>query len=87
MRNLPFGETVVAPNPAASRLAQGNGELAAIKRRRRIGVYVVRLKGPAGCKIAPHTHPNEENVTVLQLHGVGPQGVTYVDPADDPRKY
>jgi len=24
--------------------------------------------------------------TVLQLHGVGPWGVTYVDPADDPRK-
>jgi hypothetical protein len=24
--------------------------------------------------------------TVLQLHGTGPQGVTYVDPADDPRK-
>ena len=24
--------------------------------------------------------------TVLQLHGMGPQGVTYVDPADDPRK-
>jgi hypothetical protein len=78
----------------------------------------------------PHTHPNDENVTVLsgsfnigtgdkldqskgttvqaggysfvmkgmphyawfteetvlQLHGTGPQGVTYVDPADDPRK-
>jgi quercetin dioxygenase-like cupin family protein len=94
------------------------------------GVYVVRLKVPAGFRIAPHTHPNDENVTVLsgsfnigtgdkhdpskglsvkaggysfvakgmahyawfteetvlQLHGVGPQGVTYVDPADDPRK-
>ena len=24
--------------------------------------------------------------TVLQLHGLGPQGVTYVNPADDPRK-
>jgi hypothetical protein len=22
--------------------------------------------------------------TVLQLHGLGPQGVTYVNPADDP---
>ena len=85
---------------------------------------------PAGFEIAPHTHPNDENVTVLsgsfnigtgdkldqskgtsvkaddysfvmkgmthyawftedtvlQLHGMGPQGVTYVDPADDPRK-
>ncbi|MEW6450687.1 MAG: cupin domain-containing protein [Pseudomonadota bacterium] len=94
------------------------------------GVYVVRLKVPAGFKIPAHTHPNDENVTVLrgtfhigtgdkldenkgmaikaggysfvakgmthyawfteetelQLHGVGPQGITYVNPADDPRK-
>jgi quercetin dioxygenase-like cupin family protein len=94
------------------------------------GMYVVRLKVPAGFKIQAHTHPNDENVTVLsgsfnvgtgdkldeskgtaikangysfvpkgmahyawftedtvlQLHGLGPQGVTYVNPADDPRK-
>ena len=94
------------------------------------GMYVVRLKVPAGFQIAAHTHPNDENVTVLsgsfnigtgdkldekkgmlvkaggysfvgksiphfawfteetvlQLHGMGPQGVTYVNPADDPRK-
>ena len=24
--------------------------------------------------------------TVLQLHGIGPQGITYVNSADDPRK-
>ena len=28
------------------------------------GLYVVRLKVPAGCK-TPHTHPNDENVTVI----------------------
>lgn len=94
------------------------------------GMYVVRLKVPAGFRIAAHTHPNDENVTVLsgsfnvgvgskldetkgelvkvggysfvakgmthlawftedtviQLHGMGPQGIAYVDPADDPRK-
>ncbi|MPZ56548.1 MAG: hypothetical protein GEU91_08645 [Rhizobiales bacterium] len=94
------------------------------------GMYVVRLKVPAGFKIAAHTHPNDENVTVLsgtfgigagdkldaqkgelvkaggysyvakgmthyawfpedtviQLHGTGPQDITYVNPADDPRK-
>jgi quercetin dioxygenase-like cupin family protein len=90
----------------------------------------MRLKFPAGYKIAPHTHPAIEHVTVLsgtfhmgagenfdqqkgkslpvgsfvvmpsgaphfawaseetviQLHSVGPWGVTYVNPADDPRK-
>lgn len=94
------------------------------------GVYVVRLKVPAGFKIPAHTHPNDENVTVLsgsfhigtgdpldeskgvklpaggysfvakgmthyawfsedtviQLHGMGPQGITYVNPDDDPRR-
>jgi quercetin dioxygenase-like cupin family protein len=94
------------------------------------GMYVVRLKVPAGFKVGPHTHPNDENVTVLsgtfhigtgekldeskgtmlkaggysfvgkgmahyawfteetvlQLHGMGPQGITYLNPADDPRK-
>ena len=94
------------------------------------GGYVVRLKFPAGFKVAPHVHPNDENVTVIsgtfhigfgdkfdeskgqaikaggfaiapkgvqhfawaseetviQLHGVGPGGITYVNPADDPRK-
>src|ERR687897_719520 len=29
------------------------------------GLYVVRLKVPAGYRIEAHTHPNDENVTVL----------------------
>ena len=24
--------------------------------------------------------------TIIQVHGLGPQGLTYVNPADDPRK-
>jgi len=94
------------------------------------GLYVIRLKVPAGYKVPPHMHPNEENVTVIsgtfnigmgdvldekkgqalkpggfarlskgmhhyawftedsivQIHGPGPQGITYINPADDPRK-
>ena len=94
------------------------------------GGYVVRTKFPAGFKVAPHVHPNDENVTVIsgmfhigigdkfdeskgqaikpggyvqvpkgvqhfawvsedtviQLHGVGPGGINYVNAADDPRK-
>ncbi len=92
------------------------------------GPYVVRLKMPAGYKIAPHWHPTDEHVTVIsglvafgmgdkiekaatkplgpggyglmpatvhhyavaknasvvQVHGVGPFALTYVNPADDP---
>ena len=91
--------------------------------------YVVRLKLPKGYTVAPHTHPIDENVTVLsgtfhiamgdkidktkgesvkaggfftaakgmqhyawaetpaviQVHGIGPFAITYVNPADDPR--
>jgi len=94
------------------------------------GMYIVRLKLPKGFTIAAHTHPNDENVTVLsgafhiaagdnydevkgetiraggyayvaggmphyaffpeetvlQLHGIGPLDITYLNPADDPRK-
>jgi quercetin dioxygenase-like cupin family protein len=92
--------------------------------------FTFRLRLPAGLKVAPHTHPAFERVTVLsgtfhfahgdkydetrtralgpgsvaimpsgapmfgftreetvlQLHGTGPWGITYLDPADDPRK-
>jgi quercetin dioxygenase-like cupin family protein len=29
------------------------------------GLYVIRLKVPAGYKVPPHTHPNDENITVI----------------------
>jgi len=94
------------------------------------GLFVVRLKMPAGYKIAPHWHPTDEHVTVLagtfalgmgekfdqatmkelptggyallpaemrhyamakteatvQVHGMGPFQLTYVNPGDDPSK-
>jgi quercetin dioxygenase-like cupin family protein len=94
------------------------------------GLYVMRLKLPAGYKVPPHTHPNDENVTIIsgtmrlgmgttvdaqsadalkpgafakvtkgmvhyavfaedtiiQVHGMGPQAINYVNAADDPRK-
>jgi quercetin dioxygenase-like cupin family protein len=94
------------------------------------GLYVYRLKLPAGYKVPPHVHPFDENVTVIsgtlnigmgstfdkkngqalktggflhmpkgmqhfawfteetiiQIHGMGPQGISYVNPADDPRR-
>lgn len=92
--------------------------------------FTFRLRIPANAKIAPHTHPTFERVTVLsgtfyfahgdtydpakttalapgsvaimppntamfgytkedtviQLHGIGPWGLNYLNPADDPRK-
>lgn len=94
------------------------------------GLFVMRLKLPAGFRIAPHTHPRPEiltvvsgafhigmgNVadetkarrlpagsffafdpglahyahveqeTVVQLSSTGPWTISYVNPADDPRK-
>jgi quercetin dioxygenase-like cupin family protein len=94
------------------------------------GMFVVRLKMPAGYKIAPHWHPTDEHVTVIsgsfalgmgetfdkatmkdlaaggyallpaemrhfamattaatvQVDGLGPFVLTYVNPADDPSK-
>jgi len=94
------------------------------------GLFVARLKMPAGYKINPHWHPTDEHVTVLsgvfalgmgdkfdkatmkdlpvggyaflpaemrhfalaktaatvQIHGMGPFALTYVNPADDPSK-
>lgn len=92
------------------------------------GDYTVRLKMPAGYKIAPHWHPKRENVTVvsgrlkvgmgdtfeagkmmsfpagsfayldpemhhyamsdgptvIQIHGMAPVKINYINPADDP---
>lgn len=93
------------------------------------GVYVVRLKLPAGYKVMPHWHPTDENVTVIsgafgvgmgdrfdarvkvlpagsffsmpahmhhfaisktesvvEVAGMGPFQLTYVNPEDDPSK-
>ena len=94
------------------------------------GEYTVRLKMPAGYKIAPHWHPKRENVTVIsgdfkvgmgdtwddsrmatfgpgsfayldpsmhhygmavgeatvQVHGMSPLIINYVNPNDDPSR-
>lgn len=94
------------------------------------GPFVMRIKMPAGYRIAPHWHPTDENVTVIsgtvslgmgetfdvnaakplaaggfallpaemrhfawtrdgatiQIHGMGPFKIIYVNPADDPSK-
>ena len=46
----------------------------------------------AGVHVEPHMQPKMNHFawtkeeTILQVHGVGPWAVNYVDPADDPRK-
>ena len=95
------------------------------------GLFVMRLKAPPNTKIKVHTHPADENVTVLsgtlhfaagdkfdtktarafgpgsyfsigkgkpmfayttdkeailQIHGTGPWGITYLDQKDSPAK-
>jgi mannose-6-phosphate isomerase-like protein (cupin superfamily) len=109
--------------PAGAQLAVLEGDPMASS-----GDFTVRLKMPDGYKIAPHTHPNRENVTVLsgtikvgmgdqfdaskmmsfgvgsfayldpsmhhyaaasgetviQIHGMSPLKLNYINPADDP---
>lgn len=62
------------------------------------GLYIFRVKMPAGARIPPHTHPDERNTTVLAgtiWVGVGetfdeskvvavPTGAVYVVPANLP---
>lgn len=116
--------------PASPALPTGAQQAVLVGDPTKEGGYVVRVKFPAGYKVAPHIHPNDENVTVIsgmfhigfgdkfdeskgqavkpggysqapkgvphfawasqdtviQLHGVGPGGINYVNTADDPRK-
>ena len=109
--------------PPGAKLAMLEGDPTAA------GPYTMRLQLPDGYRLAPHSHPATEHVTVvqgtfkvgmgdkfdasamtslppgtfaalepgvhhyaqaegvtiLQLHGVGPWSLTYVNPADDPR--
>ena len=109
--------------PAGARFAVLEGDPA------KDGPFVMRLWFPDGYRIAPHSHPKVERITVisgsfnlgmgekfdasatremlagtfgfwpadmrhfawtkgetvLQLHGIGPWSITYVNPADDPR--
>lgn len=119
---LKWAEPAVLPG---ARLAVVQGDPA------KEGLFVYRIKMPAGYKIPPHVHKASENVTVLsgvfhvgmgekfdqgsgqelpvggfvsippkhphyawaggqetvvQVHGVGPTDLVFVNPADDPRK-
>jgi len=109
--------------PAGAQLAVLEGDPMASS-----GDFTIRLKMPDGYKIAPHTHPHRENVTVvsgtlkvgmgdqfdagkmmsfgpgsfayldpsmhhyaaasgetvIQIHGMSPATVNYINPADDP---
>src|SRR5258708_19966121 len=48
--------------PAGAQLAVLEGDPMASS-----GDFTIRLKMPAGYKVAPHTHPNRENVTVISV--------------------
>ena len=51
--------------PASPALPSGAQQSVLVGDPSKEGGYVVRLKLPAGFKVAPHTHPNDENVTVI----------------------
>jgi len=44
--------------------------------------------GPGGFAVMPHGYPHfawAKGETIIQVHAVGPWGITYVNPSDDPR--
>lgn len=121
------GEMQWGPGPAS--LPAGAQVVVVSGDMTKSGMFIARLKVPAGYRIAPHTHPAAEHVTVIsgnfamgmgdtwddtqlkdlgqggvavmapgsthfamareesvvQLHGVGPWAINYVNAADDPR--
>jgi quercetin dioxygenase-like cupin family protein len=129
------GHTVVSPQeikwgPAPAVLPPGAEAAVLFGDPSEEGLFVLRLKVPAGYSVAPHTHPVDEVITVIsgtfalgmgetadqrmaqplpagsffalppgmahyvffdeetvfQVSTVGPWGLTYVNPKDDPRQ-
>ena len=76
-------------HPAVERVTVLSGEF-----NMGVGEKFDKAKGhllkPGGMMIleakTPHFAWTTKTETVVQLHGTGPWGVTYVNPADDPRK-
>ena len=128
--HIALAPTEVKWGPAPPSLPKG-GRIAVVSGDPgKAGPFVIRLKLPAGYKIAPHWHPTDEHVTVIsgvmalgmgekfdraalktlpaggygmlpaemrhfalaktaatiQVHGMGPFVLNYVNPADDPSK-
>jgi quercetin dioxygenase-like cupin family protein len=129
------GHTIVPPQeikwgPAPAVLPPGAEAVVLFGDPSEEGFFVLRLKLPEGYKVAPHTHPVDEVVTVIsgtfsmgmgetadqskarplaagsffalppdtahyvftdeetviQISTVGPWGLTYINPKDDPRQ-
>jgi quercetin dioxygenase-like cupin family protein len=129
------GHTIVPPQeikwgPAPAMLPPGAEAAVLYGDPSKEGLFVLRLKLPAGYRVAPHTHPVDEVVTVIsgtfrlgmgetadrrkaqtlpvgsflalspgmshfvftdvetvvQISTVGPWGLTYINPKDDPRQ-
>src|SRR5262245_24277596 len=129
------GHTIVPPQeikwgPAPAMLPPGAEAAVLFGDPSKEGLFVLRLKFPAGYRVAPHTHPVDEVITVIsgtfhmgmgetadqgkaqplpagsffahppgtahyvstneetivQISTNGPWGLTYINPADDPRQ-
>ena len=129
------GHTIVPPQdinwgPAPAMLPPGAEAAVLFGDPSEDGLFVLRLKLPAGYSVAPHTHPVDEVITVItgrfrlgmgetadqrktqvlpagsffalppgtahyvfideetvvQISTIGPWGLTYINPKDDPRQ-
>jgi len=50
------------------------------------GPYVIRVKVPSGVKLMTHIHWAKSGEYITQVTGIGPLGIEYLDPGDDPRR-
>ena len=116
--------------PASAALPAGAQSAVLLGDPSKEGLFITRLKAPKGYRIPPHTHPNQEVITVisgtvnlgmgetadpakakvlpagtfftmppgmahfayfeeetiLQSSAIGPWGINYINPKDDPRQ-
>jgi quercetin dioxygenase-like cupin family protein len=116
--------------PASAALPAGAQSAVLLGDPSKEGLFITRLKAPKGYRIPPHTHPNQEVVTVIsgtihlgmgesadlakakalpagtlyatppgmahfvrfdeetviQVNTIGPWGINYINPKDDPRQ-
>ncbi len=75
-------------HPAIEHVTVLSGELS-VGAGEKFDPAAAKKLGPGGFAVMPIKHVHyaftRGQKTIIQLHGIGPWGITYINPADDPR--